>query len=198
MSLQTERQPHSSGSIIHMPLSQLPGISHMSEKRAIEKATAEGFLALYNQLFATDFKVVAMADIPDARCADSRGNTLHLEITTTEDRPGDITAAVGRSDSRSLEALRAHNERVARGEEPPLFNCLSDEVSNHLVERLQGKMKNDYGPNTALVVRDSSGGDWDWDLVLPAIRSRLNLANNPFSRGIWLLSRVKDRLFQIA
>lgn len=170
----------------------------MSEKHAIEKGTAEGFLILYNQHFGTDFEIVAMADAPDVRCADSRGNTLNLEITTTEDRPGDIKAAVGRSDSRSLEALRDHNERIARRREPLQFSSFLDEASDHLVERLQGKMKNDYGPNAALIVRDSSGGDWDWDLVIPAIRSRLNLANNPFSRGIWLLSRVKDRLFQIA
>lgn len=59
-------------------------------------------------------------------------------------------------------------------------------------------MKNDYGSNTALVVRDMSGGDWDWNDVIPALRSRLDLTKNPFSRGIWVLSRVKDRLFPIA
>jgi hypothetical protein len=174
------------------------GVSRMNEKQAIEKGTAESFLVLYNQLLGTDFKVVAMADAPDARCADSDGKTLNLEITTTEDRRGDIKALRGRSNSRSLEVLRAHLDRVARGEERPQCSSLSDEVSDGLVERLESKLKNDYGPNAALVVRDSSGVDWDWDLVIPAIRSRLNLAKNPFSRGIWLLSRVKDRLFQIA
>lgn len=139
-----------------------------------------------------------MSDAPDARCKDSHGNMLNLEITTTEDRPGDIKALLGRSNSRSLEALRAHVERVARGEEQPQFSSLSDEVSDHLVERLRSKMKNDYGSNTALVVRDMSGGDWDWNDVIPALRSRLDLTKNPFSRGIWVLSRVKDRLFQIA
>lgn len=170
----------------------------MSERHVIERGTAEGFLTLYNRLFETDFKIVEMADAPDARCADSRGNTLNVEVTTTEDRPGDIKALRGRSDSRSLEALRAHVERVARGEEPPQFSSLSDEVSDTLVERLESKLKNDYGPNAALVVRDTSGVDWDWDFVIPTIRSRLNLAKNPFSCGIWVLSRVKDRLFQIA
>lgn len=168
-----------------------------SEKQAIEKGTAEGFLALYNQLLGTDFKIVEMADTPDARCADSHGNTLNVEITTTEDRPGDIKALLGRSNSRTLETLRAHVDRVARGEEPPQFSSLSDEVSDHLVERVRNKMKNDYGPNAALVVRDSSGVDWDWDEVIPSIRSRLDVMKNPFSRGIWLLSRVKDRLFQV-
>jgi len=60
----------------------------MSEKQAIEKATAEGFLVLYNQLSGTDFGIVEMSDAPDARCMDSHRKTLNLEITTTEDRPG--------------------------------------------------------------------------------------------------------------
>ena len=179
------------------PLNFRLGVTHMSEKQAIEKATAEGFLVLYNQLQGTDFQIVEMSDAPDVRCVDSLGKTLNLEITTTEDRPGDIKAVLGRSNGRSLEALRAHVERVARGEEQPQFSSLSDEVSDQLVERLQSKMMNDYGSNAALVVRDTSGVDWDWDDVIPAIRCRLDLAKNPFSQGIWVLSRVKDRLFQI-
>jgi hypothetical protein len=170
----------------------------MSEKQAIEKGTAKGFLVLYNQVLGTDFRIMEMSDAPDARCMDSHRKTLNLEITTTEDRPGNIKALLGRSNSRSLEALRAHVERVARGEERPQFSSLSDEVSDHLVGRLQSKMMNDYGPNAALVVRDTSGVDWNWDDVIPVIRSRLDLTKNPFSQGIWVLSRVKDRLFQIA
>lgn len=169
----------------------------MCEKQAIEKATAEGFLDLYNQLQGTDFRIVEISDAPDVRCMDSLGNTLNLEITTTEDRPGDIKAVLGRSNSRSLETLRTHMERVARGEEQPQFSSLSDEVSDQLVGRLQSKMMNDYGSNTALVVRDTSGVDWDWDDVIPTIRSRLDLTKNPFSQGIWVLFRAKDRLFQI-
>lgn len=169
----------------------------MSEKQAIEKETAEGFLVLYNQLQGTDFRIVEMSDAPDVRCMDSLGKTLNLEITTIEDRPGDIKAVLGRSNSRSLEALRAHMERVARGEEQPQSSSLSDEVSDQLVGRLQIKMMNDYGSNAALVVRDTSGVDWDWDDVIPTIRSRLDLTKSPFSQGIWALPRAKDRLFQI-
>jgi hypothetical protein len=174
------------------------GVSSVSEKHAIERETAAGFLILYNQRFATDFVIVEMTDAPDARCADSHGNTMNLEITTTEDRPGDIKALLGRSNSRSPEALSAHVERVARGEELPQVSCLTDEVSDHLVERLDRKLKKDYGPDIALVVRDSSGLNWDWDVAMPVICRRLDLTKNPFSRGIWLLSRTKDRLFQIA
>ncbi len=56
----------------------------LSEKQAIERGTAEGFLVLYNQFLRTDFKIVEMSDAPDARCKDSHGNMLNLEITTTK------------------------------------------------------------------------------------------------------------------
>lgn len=169
----------------------------MNEKQAIEKGTADGFLDLYNKLTSHDFKIVKMSDAPDVNCEDSRGNTLNLEITMTEDCPGDIKAALGRSESRSLEALRARVDRVARGEEPAQINSLQRNVIDHLVERIIDKMKKDYGPNAALVVRDSSGVNWDWDDVIPSLCSRLGPTRNPFSRGIWLLSRAKDRLFKI-
>ena len=145
----------------------------MNEKRSIERGTAEGFLGLYNQFFSTDFKITEMSDAPDVRCSDPHGNLLDLEITSTEDRPGDIKALLGRSNARTLEALRAHVERVAQGKEKPQFSSLSDEVTDHLVDRLKSKMQNDYGPNAALVVRDSSGVDWDWDDVALSIRERL-------------------------
>lgn len=174
------------------------GITQMSEKQAIEKETAEGFLVLYNQLQGTDFRIVAMSDAPDVRCKDPHGKTLNLEITSTQDRPGDIKAILGRSNSRSLESLRAHNERVARGEKQCRVSSLSNEVIDQLVKRLRDKMMNDYGLNAALVVRDTSGVDWDWDNVISVIRSQLGFTKYPFRQGIWILSRAKNRLFQIA
>lgn len=170
----------------------------VSEKQAIEKATAEGFIALYNQLHNKAFRIVELADAPDVRCMGSNGQILNLEITTTENRPGDIKALLGRSDNRSIEALRNHVDRVARGEEKPQFNSQSGNVSDNLVARLRSKMLSDYGSNAALVIRDTSGVDWDWHDVIPDIRIRLDLTKNPFKQGIWILSRVKDRLFQIA
>lgn len=169
----------------------------MSEKQAIEKATAEGFLVLYNQLQGTNFRIVKLSDAPDVHCIDSHGKVLNLEITSTEDCLGDIKAILGRSNSRSVETLRAHNERVARGEERPQVSSFSDEVSDHLLGRLRSKMKNGYGLRVALVVRDTSGVDWDWDDIIPAIQNQLDFTKNPFSQGIWVLSRAKNRLFQI-
>ncbi len=171
----------------------------MNEKQKIEKATAEGFLALYNVRFGTDFRFEYLADPPepDVHCTNSKGQPLNLEITATEDRTGDIKALLGRSDSRSIEALEAHLERVQQGKEQPMFSSLSDEVSDNLVKRIQAKLQNSYGLVVALVVRDASGVDWDWHFVVPALRARLNLSQTTFDRGVWIISRTMDRLFQI-
>lgn len=169
----------------------------MNEKQKLEKGTAEGFLTLYNAQFGTDFRLVELADAPDARCADSKGQPLNLEITMIEDRPLDIKFLLGRSNSRSVEALEAHLEKVRQGEEQPMFGSLSDEVSENLVMRVEAKLQNSYGSDVALVVRVMSGADWDWDLVASDLRERLDLSRNPFDRGIWIISWAKNRLFRI-
>jgi hypothetical protein len=90
-----------------------------------------------------------------------------------------------------------YNERVAAGLEKPKYNSLASNVSDNLIARIQTKLNKDYGDNVALVVRDTSGCDWEWDEVENHIRSRLDLSRNPFKQGIWVLSRVKDTLFRI-
>lgn len=173
----------------------------VSEKKAIERATAEGFLKLYNERFATDYKIVDMPEPPDpdVLCADARGMCLNLEITSTEDQPNDIKAFLGRSDHLSLKALRANNQR----RDPPLFRAFTESpggrptVVDQLVSGLAAKMRKDYGGDVALVVRDTSPIDWDWDRAVDLIRDRINLSTCPFDRGIWLLSRSKDQLFEI-
>jgi len=170
-----------------------------TEKRKIEKATAEGFLTLYNKKMGTSYKIVEHSDSPDIRCLDSNDNELKLELLMTEDRPDDIKAALGRSNHRSLEALGAHLKRVEAGQESVFerVSCLEGNVSTMLVGRIQAKLKKDYGPNTALVIRDTSGVDWDWDFVMDDIKSQLNLSRNPYDKGIWIISRFRDRLFHI-
>jgi hypothetical protein len=44
-------------------------------------------------------------------------------------------------------------------------------VTESLKQRLQAKITKRYGPNTVLVVRDTSGVDWDWDLVVGEIKT---------------------------
>ena len=64
-----------------------------------------------------------------------------------------------------------------------------------VVKRIEKKLSKRYGPNTALVVRDTSGVDWDWDLVGDAIKDRLKSVQNPFDTGIWILSSAKNKNF---
>ncbi len=81
-----------------MSAEPLEGI--VNEKRMIEADTAEGFLRLYNLEKGSAFRVVRYGDSPDVECADSGGRKLNLEITLTEDRPRDIQALLGRSESQ--------------------------------------------------------------------------------------------------
>lgn len=171
----------------------------VNEKQAIEHATGDAFIALYNLALGTDYTPVEYSDAPDVRCVDSRGKALNLEITLTEDRPGDIKAQLGRSEERSLAALKAHLERVRAGLADPLerVSCLSTDVISILVQRIHAKMNKRYGPNTALVVRDTSGVDWDWDLVADTVKKSIQGIENPFDEGVWVVSVTKDRIFRV-
>jgi hypothetical protein len=127
----------------------------LSEKKDIEKATAEGFIKLYNAKMRTTYRIIDHSDSPDTLCVNSDGNKLNLEITMTEDRPGDIKALLGRSDHRNIEALKAHRAKVEAGKASSLelISCLQGNLISMLVRRIQAKLNNDYGKNTALVVR---------------------------------------------
>jgi hypothetical protein len=169
----------------------------LSEKKGIEVGTAEGFLHLYNAERGTSFRVVRHADSPDIECEDRDGRRLNLEITLTEDRPRDIQALFGRSAGRSVEALRAHVEDARASEAHPLdyVSSLTGNVAAALTVRLRSKFRKRYGAHTALVVRDCSGVDWDWEL--PDIRVELASEINPFDEGVWIVNRTKDRLFRL-
>jgi len=53
------------------------------EKKDIEKATAQGFIKLYNAKMRTTYRIIDHSDSPDTRCVNSDGNKLNLEITMT-------------------------------------------------------------------------------------------------------------------
>ncbi|HSW65482.1 MAG TPA: hypothetical protein VLH56_19555 [Dissulfurispiraceae bacterium] len=171
----------------------------MNEKEAIEKATADAFIDLYNREMGTSFSIAEYSDAPDIRCKDPKGNVFNFEITLTEDRPKDIQAALGRSNHRSIEALRQHLDDVRAGKANPLerTTCLQGNVTDMIVTRILPKLQKDYGSNVALVIRDSSPVCWDWDLVVDQIKDMLNLQRNPFDKGIWIISFRKDRIFQL-
>jgi hypothetical protein len=171
----------------------------LNEKEAIEKATADAFIQLYNSEMGTSFSIVEYSDTPDIRCKDSEGNTFNFEITLTEDRPKDIQAALGRSDHRSLEALKKHLADVKAGKANPLdrVSCLQGNVTEMILSRIQPKLKKHYGRNVALVIRDASPVGWDWDLVIDQIKHKLSLDRNPFDKGIWIITFRKDKIYQI-
>ncbi len=171
----------------------------MTEKEAIEKATADAFIELYNSEMGTSYSIVEYSDSPDIRCKDKDGNQFNFEITLTEDRPKDIQAALGRSDHRSVKSLKKHLAEVKAGRANPLerASCLQGNVTDMIVSRIQPKLNKDYGPNVALVIRDSSPLDWAWDVVTDQIADMLNLKRNPFDKGIWLISYSKDRIFRL-
>jgi len=160
----------------------------MNEKERIEMATAEAFLKLYNDYYGTDFRIIKLGDSPDVQCRASNGCHLNLEITQTEDCSRDIQGALGRSDHRNIENL---------GLEQPQSSSLSGNVLEHAAEQINKKLLKRYGHDTALVVRDSSGVDWEWDEVIDELKERLTLKQNPFDRGIWILNRYKTKFYQI-
>ncbi|MEW6388210.1 MAG: hypothetical protein AB1491_11905 [Thermodesulfobacteriota bacterium] len=169
----------------------------LSEKEKIEKATAEAFIKLYNEMMGTSFRIIEHSDAPDFQCSDSQNNELKLEITLTEDLPKDIAALCGRSNHRSIEALKDHMAKVKEGKAHPLERVSSfpGNVTETLVHRIRKKLNKDYGRNTALVIRDTSPLDWDWSMVIDSVKQSLDLSRNPFDKGIWIVSYDKDRIF---
>lgn len=171
----------------------------LDEKKTIEKATADGFLKLYNEMMKTSYKIVEHCDSPDFRCKDKANNKMHLEIVLTEDHPGDIQAMLGRSENRSPKALETCYEEVKQGKRSIFerVSCLSGNVRTMVMGQIQKKLKKNYGPNTALIIRHVSGVDWDWGVEVDNIKSMLASSHNPYDKGIWIISNNKDRIFSI-
>jgi hypothetical protein len=157
----------------------------MNEKEAIERYTAEGFLKCYNIEFGSSYKVVEFPDAPDVKCKDeTTGSKLNLEITLTEDRKGDIQARLSRSNSRDSE----------KGSET---SHLPEDVIPIVIERIQSKLNKDYGENVALVVRDTSGVDWNWNYHIDFIKKSLDLRANNFDKGIWIINNSKSQIIRV-
>ena len=171
----------------------------MTEREKTELETAKQFLDLYNSQKGTSFEIVKHGDAPDFHCQDQNGENLYLEITLTEDKTGDIPALLGRSDTRSPEALKQHLDAVKRGE-ASIFesvSCLQEDVSEMAQTRIQPKLIKDYGSNVALVVRDVSPSGWSWETVLDELAASLDLKNNPFYKGIWIISTITKKIYQV-
>lgn len=170
----------------------------MNEKQAIERYTADGFLEIYNSRHGESYRIISHEDAPDIRCRNDVGETLNLEITLTEDGPKGIAAALGRSSHRDFPSHLSDSGASTHSLKLPPASSLSGDVSAVLVSRICAKLDRDYGPRVALVVRDTSPVDWDWECVLDDVRCRLALSRSPFDMGIWLLNFRKTNLYEIA
>jgi len=171
----------------------------MKEKQLIEKTTAEAFLRLYNQENKENFTIVKLDDSPDVYCKNIKGNELLLEITLTEDYPGDIKALLGRSESRSLENLRKSITEKDKYNGGPFSNasCLQGNVFEIILGRIKNKLSKDYGSNVALVIQDTSPVCWNWEYVLDDLRRIIEEYKNPYEKGIWIINYKKDALLHV-
>ncbi len=158
---------------------------NMTEKEKIEKSTAEKFIVAYSENFGTTFAFKEQSDHPDIICADKNSNELKLEITLTEDQDNDIKALLGRSEHKNLEYVKKHGMGPA--------SSLSGNVMEHAYSRILSKVSKNYGTNVALVVRDASPLDWNWDMCLPELKMKLNGVSNPFDKGVWILTTPQNR-----
>jgi hypothetical protein len=156
----------------------------MNEKQQIERATVDAFITLYNELHDTSYSVREYGDAPDAVCESGSGDDLNVEVCITEDRPGDIPWALGKVSSRPSQSR--------------IGSCLSGNALQQLAERLKKKSLMRYGERCALVIRDSSGVDWDWEELKTQVKAYLEEYGNPFDMGIWIVNRTKTRLHRIA
>ncbi len=163
----------------------------MTKKERIEKFTAESFIAIYNVQFGTNFAIEQHSDNPDFICKDKDGNELKLEVTLTENQDNDIKAALGRSEHKDFEYVKKHGMGPA--------SALSGNVVERAYNRILGKMFKNYGVNVALVVRDASSLEWDWNICLPELKVKLENISNPFDKGVWILTITRDgnKIFRV-
>ncbi|PLR69110.1 hypothetical protein [Bacillus sp. UMB0893] len=147
-----------------------------NEKEQIELATAEKFLRTYNLEFNTNFIAYEISDAPDILCKDIHTNEkLALEITLHEDLKGEITYLLGRRKDQPKSKITGSTVRQLEGDSLPI-----------LIEVIKKKLTKDYGKSVALVVRQVSPIPWTYDIEF--IKKNINILNNPFDKGIWLLT----------
>ncbi|MBI1755209.1 hypothetical protein HYR65_02910 [Candidatus Azambacteria bacterium] len=163
----------------------------INEKEKIEKFTAEKFIEAYNARFNTTFAIKEHSDKPDFICKDKNGVEMKLETTLTEDQDNDIRALLGRSEHKNFEYVRKHGMNPA--------SALLGNVMKHAYNRISEKMLKNYGKNVALVLRDASPLEWDWDICLPELKKKLESNSNPFDKGVWILtiSQNQNKIFQV-
>ena len=158
-------------------------VAARDETKAIENATVTGFLKLYNLQRKDDFSITEHRDYesPDFVCTNSGGQRLYVEATTAHDREGDMAVLLGRASSRKA----------------PKSVRLRDYVLANLIAAIHKKSLSRHQKHTALVIRHSSGVDWDWEMEMSEIRSRLSDVVCPFDEGVWIIDRTMTRIWRL-
>ena len=164
---------------------KIPTPSSLTEKQRIEKASAEIFLKLLNNRFETEYQILKLGDSPDVHCLDSNTKLwLSLEITLLEDINGEIAYMLDRLEKPLVSPVTS-------------LPCtsFSDDSIPKLEQRLAEKSNIDYGPRTALVIRQISplwfAENWECYKVTMNL-SILEKARKYFEAGIWIICTNKD------
>lgn len=166
----------------------MTGIDKLKEKQRIEKGTAEIFLNAYNNRLGCDFAIERLGDQgkgePDVICKNPKtGEKLSLEVTCLEDVHGDTGYRLGR-------LVKPISKSGLTG------RSFDFDTLPRIVDRIRVKCQKRFGAHVALVLRQVSGIPWDFDLELRKIRALIDLRNNPYDKGIWILS-IQREIFRI-
>lgn len=161
----------------------------LNKTQRIEKGTAEMFLNVYNNSFGCDFAIERLGEQgngePDIICKNLKtGEKLSLEVTCLEDVYSDTGYRLGHLKDKPMSKSGLTGRSFYFDTLPRIF------------ERLSDKCQKRFGANVALVLRQVSGIPWDFELELGRIRALIDLRNNPYDKGIWILS-IQREIFRI-
>jgi hypothetical protein len=161
------------------------GPAILSEKKTIELATTSAFLIFYNHNMGTSYKVESHSENPDFICFDSDGNKLQIDVTLTESFKEDIKARLGRSEHKNVNNMKVSNI------------SLQDSTIESVTKCICKKLLKRYGPNTALVVRDTCPLDLSWELFKNEIKEKLKNEFSPYDKGIWIIPDSMNRIIRV-
>ena len=149
------------------------------DKKNTELEVARKFLDLYNRQFNTHFKVLSSSDHPDVECVDECTEAhLSLEIRLVEDLPGWMEHVLAGKPRR----VSLHTATTAAE--------WTHDVVPLLRHALKDKLLSNYGPHTALVMKDVtpllSPSDWEFFKV-HYTSDLLSGKEHNYGAGIWVI-----------
>ena len=152
---------------------------YLSEKKNIEKATAQLFLNLYNNMMSTNYDIQKLGDTPDVICKDTNtGRVLELEITLLQDVQGDVAYVLGRGQKPISPTTKS------------TVVSFNDDTATQLDTILGKKLLSSYGANAALVIRQVSPL-WEpkeWTILAPKFRQKfLKGKQENYGMSVWII-----------